>query len=231
MFWSYYMEQLDLFELEPLSIKSGFTDWEVDNQQFCHHHFVLHWGKNFERICRYCGETRSIDPIKERYLLEEQIRFLERNVINHETHSARTKNRKKAKAILEGADDARRRVAVLKELLAPPVNRVEDTSSRENATGGDTNTGGDKDAIAFSNLTPPVKGSQRRDRHSEASGCIQIRKSQGKYPQAFYHWEEWQQGKRVKHSKYIPKAKLDNVRAAIGRKESVETILKLLVGN
>jgi hypothetical protein len=224
------MEQLELFKLEPFSIKCGFTDSEDYNQQFCHHHFVLHWGKNFERICRYCGETRSIDPIKERYLLEEQIRFLERNVISHETLATRTKNRRKAKAILEGANDARCRIAVLKELLAPPVNRVEDTSGRDDATGGDTNTGEDSDAIASPISTPPVKKSLRSKSHLAASGCIQIRKSQGKYPQAFYHWEEWQQGQRVKHSKYIPKAKLDHVRAAIGRKESVEAILKLLVG-
>jgi hypothetical protein len=224
------MQQLDLFASEPISIKSSFTDWEVDNQQFCEHRWVACWGKTFEFWCRDCSAKRPIDLRTERYLLEEQISRLEAHALDYEEVASRTRNQKRAKDILKGAENARRQIEIVKAMLNPPVITGGDTIDRDKATGGDTNTGGETGAIATEILTPPVKQSTKSDRHP-ASGYIQIRKSQGKYPQAFYHWEEWNDGKRSKRCKYLSKDKIEIVRAAISRSESIETILKLLVGN
>lgn len=58
---------------------------------------------------------------------------------------------------------------------------------------------------------------------------IYWRLSQGKYAQAYYHYEIWDQGDRlIKSSRYIPKRLLNQVIALDQQKAPIKDILKLL---
>jgi hypothetical protein len=74
-------------------------------------------------------------------------------------------------------------------------------------------------------LTP----SKSKRLKGEGSGSIYWRLSQGKYAQAYYHYEIWDQGDRlIKSSRYIPKRLLNQVIALDQQKAPIKDILKLL---
>ena len=69
---------------------------------------------------------------------------------------------------------------------------------------------------------------QRRTK-GDGSGSIHWRKSQGKYQQAFYHYEFWEKGERTeKSTKYIPKKLLPQVQKLQQQKAPVREILDLI---
>ena len=78
--------------------------------------------------------------------------------------------------------------------------------------------------------TPSTKSSKKKQRvRGKGNGYIHWRLSQGKYKQAYYHYEIWENGERkIKSSKYIPKRLLAKVQMLDEGKAPVREILKVL---
>jgi len=89
--------------------------------------------------------------------------------------------------------------------------------------------GGEKSLPLEHSGTKAVADPIKRRRKGTGSGYIYWRVSQGKYKQAFYHYEIWQEGDRLlKKTKYIPKRLLSEVQQLDQHKAPVRDILRVL---
>ena len=95
---------------------------------------------------------------------------------------------------------------------------------------GDNNNCPSNNSCPSKTDTPSTKSRSKRQREKgKGNGYIHWRLSQGKYLQAYYHYEIWENGERkIKSSKYIPKRLVAKIQMLDEGKAPVKKILAVL---